>query len=79
MLPESVGAKVDGKLPDLAIQIIGFLAGMITATAVIMDYAYDKFQTKEQAVQADTKIEGRLQRIEDKIDRIFEAAIRKRD
>lgn len=68
---------MEGKLPDTLFQVLGFLAGLIAATAAIMDYAYDKFQTKENATSADSKIEHRLQRIEDKIDRLIEAPARK--
>ncbi len=70
---------MEGKLPELIFQVLGFLAAIVATTAAIMNYGYEKFQTKENATSTASQIEYRLQRIEDKIDRLFEAPARKGD
>ena len=61
-------------MSDAAIQIGGTIAALVTGVAALVNYAYETFETKEQSDQRILSIERRLERIEDKLDRIIEAA-----
>lgn len=62
------------------VHIVGTLMAVVTGAAAIVNFAYDTFQTKESSDQRVLSIEKRLERIEDKIDRLSESsAFRKRN
>ena len=68
------------RVTDAAIQIGGTIAAIIAGVAALVNFAYETFETKEQSDQRILSIERRLERIEDKLDRVIEgAATRKRD
>lgn len=68
------------RVSDTVIQIGATVAAIVTAAAGFTNWAYETFQTKEQGDQRVVSIERRLERIEDKIDRISEiTSARKRN
>lgn len=68
------------RLGEAAIQIGGTIAAIVTGAAALVSYTYETFETKEQSDKRALSIERRLERIEDKIDRLYDASsARKRD
>lgn len=62
------------RVTDAALQIGGTIAAIVTGIAALVSYTYETFQTKEQSDQRLLSVERRLERIEDKLDRIIESA-----
>lgn len=68
------------RVQEAVLQIGATVAAIVTGAAALVSWAYETFETKEQGDQRILSVERRLERIEDKIDRIIEApTVRKRD
>lgn len=61
------------RVSDTVLQLGGTVAAIVTGAAALVSWAYETFETKEQSDQRVLSVERRLERIEDKIDRIIEA------
>lgn len=49
-----------------------FVLGVMTAVFGLAGYSFDKFETREHALEMRSGIERRLDRIEEKIDRLIQ-------
>jgi len=58
--------------PDHLEGLVALLVSVLAGALTIATYAFSHFQTQDDAQRSQASIERRLERIENKLDRIFE-------